>query len=207
MGGRPRGPVACAAGPRCFRNRHDRRAMQARSIDTAARRCQYASAGRVRAVRSRVRCSSCGFDSPEGARFCAGCGARLAQSCPACGCAVQADHQFCAACGHRLAAAPSPKTAEGERRQVTRAVLRPGRLHPPDPRARRRGGARSDRSLLQPRRWLDRAVRRHHRQAHRRLRHGGVRRAGRPRQRPGAGRPRRARDPRRHAGLEPRVRP
>jgi hypothetical protein len=65
-----------------------------------------------------VRCPSCGFDSPKGARFCAGCGTRLAQSCcPACGCAAQAEHQFCAACGHRLTAAAAPKPTEGERRQ------------------------------------------------------------------------------------------
>ena len=68
-----------------------------------------------------MRCSDCGFDNPEGARFCAGCGARLAESCPACGFAVEADHQYCAACGHRLASAPArPRTpAAGERRQVT----------------------------------------------------------------------------------------
>jgi Double zinc ribbon len=65
-----------------------------------------------------VRRPSCGFDSPRGARFCAGCGTRLAQSrCPACGCAVQADHQLCAASGHRLAATAAPKPTEGERRQ------------------------------------------------------------------------------------------
>jgi class 3 adenylate cyclase len=68
-----------------------------------------------------VRCSDCGFGNPEGARFCAGCGARLAQSCPACGFAVQADHQYCAACGYRLAGAGarSRAPATGERRQVT----------------------------------------------------------------------------------------
>ena len=66
-----------------------------------------------------MRCPSCGFDSPDGARFCAGCGAGLTPGCPACGFAVQPDHQFCTACGHRLAAAPPPKPAEGERRQVT----------------------------------------------------------------------------------------
>ena len=68
-----------------------------------------------------MHCSDCGFGNPEGARFCAGCGARLAQSCPACGFAVEADHQYCAACGHRLAGAPArPWTpAAGERRQVT----------------------------------------------------------------------------------------
>jgi class 3 adenylate cyclase/tetratricopeptide (TPR) repeat protein len=67
-----------------------------------------------------VRCSGCGFDNPEAARFCAGCGTGLARSCPACGFAVQDGHRFCAACGHRLAA-PSPQrpAADGERRQVT----------------------------------------------------------------------------------------
>ncbi|HEX6111213.1 MAG TPA: adenylate/guanylate cyclase domain-containing protein [Geminicoccaceae bacterium] len=68
-----------------------------------------------------MRCSGCGFDNPEGARFCAGCGARLAHTCPACGFAVQADHHYCAACGHRLASAPAPALTPvaGERRQVT----------------------------------------------------------------------------------------
>ena len=66
-----------------------------------------------------MRCSSCGFDNPERARFCAGCGIALASSCPACGFAVQGDHQYCAACGHRLAAARAPVAVAGERRQVT----------------------------------------------------------------------------------------
>ena len=66
-----------------------------------------------------MRCSSCGFANPEGARFCAGCGTTLAQSCPACGFPVQADHQYCAACGHRLATVPKPAPAASERRQVT----------------------------------------------------------------------------------------
>ena len=68
-----------------------------------------------------MRCSGCGFGNPEGARFCAGCGARLARSCPACGFAVAAEHQYCAACGQRLpsASAPSGTPAAGERRQVT----------------------------------------------------------------------------------------
>jgi predicted amidophosphoribosyltransferase len=60
-----------------------------------------------------VRCSSCGFDNPEGARFCAGCGTTLAHRCPACGFPVQADHQYGAACGHRLAAVPAPMPAAG----------------------------------------------------------------------------------------------
>jgi class 3 adenylate cyclase len=86
----------------------------------ASRRCQYT--WRTRQLREAiVRCSDCGFGNPEGARFCAGCGARLVRSCPECGFAVAADHQYCAACGHRLASAPAPSRAPvaGERRQVT----------------------------------------------------------------------------------------
>jgi class 3 adenylate cyclase/tetratricopeptide (TPR) repeat protein len=68
-----------------------------------------------------VHCSDCGFGNPEGARFCAGCGTRLARGCPACGFAVAADHQYCAACGHKLESIPAPArtSVAGERRQVT----------------------------------------------------------------------------------------
>ncbi len=86
-------------------------------------------------ARRVVRCPSCGFDGPEGARFCAQCGERLAL-CPACGAVAARTHNFCAACGTALepAASPSPATATarpaaagaarpslavGERRQVT----------------------------------------------------------------------------------------
>ena len=97
------------------------RTNPARSIDNGTAAMSKYLGGRVLCVRPAVRCSDCGFGNPEGARFCAGCGARLAQSCPACGFAVEADHQYCAACGHRLASAPArPWTpAAGERRQVT----------------------------------------------------------------------------------------
>ncbi len=90
------------------------------------------------AMRARlvVRCPSCGFDGPAGARFCAQCGERLALSCPACGAVALPAHKFCAGCGTALqpAASPSsaaaaasppaagvarPSLAAGERRQVT----------------------------------------------------------------------------------------
>ena len=97
------------------------RTNPARSIDNGTAAMSKYLGGRVICVSPSVRCSDCGFGNPEGARFCAGCGGRLAESCPACGFAVEADHQYCAACGHRLASAPArPRTpAAGERRQVT----------------------------------------------------------------------------------------
>ena len=79
-----------------------------------------------------MRCPSCGFESTEGARFCAQCGGRLGPSCPACGEPVQSGHRFCPGCGEALSAARSERAAAapplasaeatpavGERRQVT----------------------------------------------------------------------------------------
>jgi class 3 adenylate cyclase/tetratricopeptide (TPR) repeat protein len=72
-----------------------------------------------------VRCPSCGFESAEGAKFCAQCGGRLALSCPGCGAPADSGHKFCPACGAFLQA-PAPDApqaiataTEGERRQVT----------------------------------------------------------------------------------------
>ena len=67
-----------------------------------------------------MRCPSCGFESAEGARFCAQCGERLAPSCPGCGAPTQSGHRFCPACGVSLQpVAPEPPATGGERRQVT----------------------------------------------------------------------------------------
>jgi class 3 adenylate cyclase/tetratricopeptide (TPR) repeat protein len=81
------------------------------------------------AMRARlvVRCPSCGFDGPEGARFCAQCGEPLALSCPACGAVAPPTHKFCAACGTPLPTVPTGPgivatpavRRDGERRQVT----------------------------------------------------------------------------------------
>ena len=76
-----------------------------------------------------MRCPSCDFDGPPGARFCARCGAALELTCPACGAPAPPAHRFCAGCGAPLQpvanagpprAAPAPAVAAGgERRQVT----------------------------------------------------------------------------------------
>ncbi|AQV93535.1 zinc-ribbon domain-containing protein [Cupriavidus necator] len=46
-----------------------------------------------------MRCTSCGSDNPDGARFCKDCGARLAQRCPNCGHEAGAADKFCTECG------------------------------------------------------------------------------------------------------------
>src|SRR5258706_2786355 len=89
-----------------------------------------------------MKCAGCGQQSPPGARFCAGCGARLIPACPGCGAELPVDARFCPQCGQAsLTRAPastdfaSPATytpkhlaeriltskaaIEGERKQVT----------------------------------------------------------------------------------------
>ncbi|RDK10287.1 adenylate/guanylate cyclase domain-containing protein [Cupriavidus lacunae] len=46
-----------------------------------------------------MRCTSCGSDNPDGARFCKECGARLARRCPNCGHEAGAADKFCTECG------------------------------------------------------------------------------------------------------------
>jgi class 3 adenylate cyclase len=95
-----------------------------------------------------MHCPSCGFENPEGLKFCNECGAPLQMPCSQCGFANQPQAKFCGACGAALPpqarASPAPplaprphiplsytpahlaekiltsKTAlEGERKQVT----------------------------------------------------------------------------------------
>lgn len=69
-----------------------------------------------------MQCASCPHNNPEGARFCAQCGANLGFACRSCGAAIVAGQKFCAGCGRPLAAAePSarPAAESGERRYAT----------------------------------------------------------------------------------------
>jgi class 3 adenylate cyclase len=91
-----------------------------------------------------MRCPRCDADTPEGAKFCIECGARLRPRCPRCGTDVLPQAKFCAECGTPLteptaawpaAPPPSPRrytpgylaekiltsrsALEGERKQVT----------------------------------------------------------------------------------------
>jgi class 3 adenylate cyclase len=73
-----------------------------------------------------MRCSNCGADNRETAKFCDGCGALLAQ-CPSCGTLARAGARFCDSCGSALRdlaptttgdSAPATSAA-GERRHLT----------------------------------------------------------------------------------------
>src|SRR5262245_26885526 len=87
-----------------------------------------------------MRCASCGFENPEGVKFCHECGVPVQNRCPQCGCENPLPAKFCGQCGTVLKGQPSalagrdhfaepvgpsaprisvPSTAEGERRQLT----------------------------------------------------------------------------------------
>ena len=89
-----------------------------------------------------MKCPWCQQDNPTHARFCLGCGARLALACGACGAELPGGARFCLQCGQAVAAgtaaavrSPAPETytpghlaekiltskaaLEGERKQVT----------------------------------------------------------------------------------------
>src|SRR6516225_1101342 len=86
-----------------------------------------------------MRCSKCGADNREAARFCDGCGAQLPVQCPSCAILVRAGARFCDSCGAALPGSPPrivtppegaatiqvhtdgvvPDTIEGERKTIT----------------------------------------------------------------------------------------
>ncbi|MGA8050152.1 MAG: adenylate/guanylate cyclase domain-containing protein [Burkholderiales bacterium] len=89
-----------------------------------------------------MKCPRCQQDNPAHARFCLGCGARLALACGSCGAELPGGARFCLQCGQAVAAgtaapvrSPAPETytpkhlaekiltskaaIEGERKQVT----------------------------------------------------------------------------------------
>ncbi|HEY4910633.1 MAG TPA: zinc-ribbon domain-containing protein, partial [Methylomirabilota bacterium] len=49
-----------------------------------------------------MTCPRCQQDNPPHARFCLGCGARLALPCAACGAELPAGARFCLQCGHAV---------------------------------------------------------------------------------------------------------
>jgi class 3 adenylate cyclase/tetratricopeptide (TPR) repeat protein len=70
-----------------------------------------------------VDCAKCGAENSSDRRFCAECGAPLAQVCGACGFQNQGEAKFCGGCGQPLGVASVEPAATGslggERRQVT----------------------------------------------------------------------------------------
>jgi class 3 adenylate cyclase len=49
-----------------------------------------------------VRCSGCGLENRQGAKFCNECGARLKPACPKCGSKNRPEAKFCDECGQKL---------------------------------------------------------------------------------------------------------
>ena len=75
-----------------------------------------------------MRCSRCGFENPEGRKFCSECGTVLPRGCPKCGADNAIAAKFCGECGGSLSAPvtaaldTSParsRDSAGERRHLT----------------------------------------------------------------------------------------
>ena len=50
-----------------------------------------------------MQCSSCGFENPEGMKFCGECATPLKRRCPQCGVENPPGFKFCGECGTPLA--------------------------------------------------------------------------------------------------------
>jgi Double zinc ribbon len=73
-----------------------------------------------------MRCSKCGFDNPEGMKFCGQCTTALALICPKCRFENPPGFKFCGQCAAPLDAAASPRAEPepheaftGERHHLT----------------------------------------------------------------------------------------
>src|SRR5215510_12963263 len=62
-------------------------------------------------------CPSCGFENPEGAKFCIECGGAVKRSCLSCGFDNLPQAKFCAECGTALAGEGQLPAAKGRKRQ------------------------------------------------------------------------------------------
>jgi class 3 adenylate cyclase len=69
-----------------------------------------------------MRCPSCGFDNPEGMKFCGECAAPLQNRCPQCGFMNPPRFKFCGECGAPLAEKPGAKRRKGEKAKKQSSV-------------------------------------------------------------------------------------
>src|SRR5438874_7773576 len=65
-------------------------------------------------------CPNCGASNPDGARFCASCGAALAAVCASCGEPLPAGSRFCPNCGAPVEATTS---ATGRERKLVTVLF------------------------------------------------------------------------------------
>src|SRR5262245_24376543 len=61
-----------------------------------------------------MRCASCGFENPEGMKFCMGCGLSFQLRCTSCGFENLPLARFCGQCGSPLAAQPIEKSDQAK---------------------------------------------------------------------------------------------
>lgn len=63
-----------------------------------------------------MKCSQCGAELPEGARFCSECGAKvtLSETCPNCDAILRAGARFCHACGASVSGAEGSGVSDSE---------------------------------------------------------------------------------------------
>src|SRR5262245_4037208 len=94
-----------------------------------------------------MRCASCGFENPEGLKFCNECGTALTRRCAQCRFENASQAKFCGQCGMPLSAAGTPLPATGRHRQGTNTARKArhpaasstaGKSRPAAPEAERR---------------------------------------------------------------------
>jgi len=59
-----------------------------------------------------MKCSKCGSDNLEKAKFCIECGQKIEVPCPKCGVANTPASKFCFECGHNLTLPSEPTRKE-----------------------------------------------------------------------------------------------
>src|SRR5919106_4249800 len=62
-------------------------------------------------------CASCGFENPEGAKFCEDCGTPFVRICPSCGQQIRPTAKFCSECGTTLRTEGTPPAPKGRGRK------------------------------------------------------------------------------------------
>jgi predicted amidophosphoribosyltransferase len=78
-----------------------------------------------------MRCSACGFENPQEAKFCLECGKPLAFACPNCGTALPPHAKYCGQRGIMLTPPAQTEpiaTVRGPRRRRQPTVLAPETL-------------------------------------------------------------------------------
>src|SRR5713101_3856911 len=88
-----------------------------------------------------MRCASCGFENPEGAKFCIECGGAVKHSCPVCGFFNLPHAKFCAHCLPTLGAAGTPSPAKSRTRKGAQRPRRATQSSRPSATARSRSAS------------------------------------------------------------------